>query len=349
MKSDILNPKDPRWSEFLETHAHDFHHLPAFVELEAKGSDGEAGALYIERDNGALLLPLIFRQVPAHLGLDARDAISPYGYPCPLIRGEQPETLSALIEQVPKALKEAGLISAFIRLHPLLANPLRTMAEVGEVIRHGPTVWIDMRESVEEMWRQTRGSDRNRMNKLRRQGYAARIDATWSKVDAFVALYNETMSYLDASAGYFYERAYFEALRDALDGRLHLCLVEDPEGEVVSAGVFSEIGPIVQFHLSGTRQDHRRTSPSRLMIDHMRRAMKERGCERFHLGGGVGAAEDSLFEFKRGFSQERAEFHSWRVIGDEAGYDAAEKAAKAAGACIEDGLFFPSYRRPIAS
>ena len=128
-------------------------------------------------------------------------------------------------------------------------------------MRHGPTVW-DMRESVEEMWRQTRSSDRNRMNKLRRQGYAARIDHTWEKIDAFVDLYNETMAYLGASAGYFYDRTYFEALREALSARLHLCLVEDAKGDVVSAGVFSAIGTMVQFHLSGTRQPSK-TSPSR--------------------------------------------------------------------------------------
>ena len=187
------------------------------------------------------------------------------------------------------------------------------------------------------------------MNKLRRQGYTTRIDETWEKVDAFVALYNETMSYLDASSGYFYERTYFEALREALDARLHLCLVEDAEGEVVSAGVFSAIGSLVQFHLSGTRQDHRRISPSRLMIDHMRREMKARGCERFHLGGGVGAAEDSLYEFKRGFSAHRAEFHSWRVIGDAKLYTEAQERAEALGASMAEGLFFPTYRRPIAS
>jgi len=349
MSTAIIAPTDPRWTALLATQEHDFHHLPSFVSLEAERSGGEAAALWIERDAHQLLIPLIVRDLPAHLGCEGRDAISPYGYPCPLLSGPDSTLRSALLQAVPEALGDAGIISAFVRLHPLISTPLEALAQSGELVRHGPTVWIDMTESVEEMWRQTRGSDRNRMNKLRRQGYAARVDEQWARVDAFVDLYNETMGYLNASAGYFYDRAYFEALREALGGRLHLCLVEGPDDAVVSAGVFSEIGGLVQFHLSGTRQDHRRTSPSRLMLDHMRRVCKERGATRFHLGGGVGAAEDSLYEFKRGFSKHRAEFHSWRVLGDPVAYAAAEHAALAAGAVDGADGFFPSYRRPIAS
>ena len=348
MKHALLTPSDPRWSAMLAAHTHDFHHLPSFVELEAERSGGSPRALFIEEGSNALLIPLICRHLPEHLGLQGRDAISPYGYPCPLLNTQAPDAVQALVSAVPTALAEAGLISAFIRLHPLIESPLVALAKAGTLIRHGPTVWIDLSESTDEMWRQTRGSDRNRMNKLRRQGYAARVDESWAKAQAFVDLYNETMTYLSASAGYFYDLAYFEALREALDGRLHLCVVEDPEGAVVSAGVFSEIEGIVQFHLSGTRSDHRRTSPSRLMLDHIRRVLKARGATRFHLGGGVGAAEDSLYEFKRGFSKHRAEFHTWRVLGDPERYAEAEAAARTAGASeLSDG-FFPSYRRPIA-
>ena len=348
MSASLIGPSDPRWSSLLEVCEHDFHHLPTFVSLEAQRSGGEASALWIERANHRLLIPLVVRSLPEHLGIAGRDAISPYGYPCPLVVGSEPAERQALLSAVPRALSEVGLVSAFIRLHPLIPLPLETLAKAGELVRHGPTVWIDLDESVEEMWRQTRGSDRNRMNKLRRQGYGARVDEGWDRIDDFVSLYNETMSYLSASAGYFYDRAYFEALREALDGRLHLCVVEDPDAEVVSAGVFSEIEGMVQFHLSGTRSDHRRTSPSRLMLDCMRRVMKGRGARRFHLGGGVGAAEDSLYEFKRGFSHARAEFHTWRLLGDPVAYDAACQAAMRAGATGHEG-FFPPYRRPIAS
>jgi hypothetical protein len=349
MNVSLIAPSDERWTALLACQEHDFHHLPSFVALEAERSGGEGAALFLEQAGHQLLIPLVLRDLPEHLGVAGRDAISPYGYPCPLLSGPDSEVHTQLLTAVPAALSEVGLISAFVRLHPLIATPLEALAEAGELVRHGPTVWIDLTESVEEMWRQTRSSDRNRMNKLRRQGYAARVDTEWARIDDFVALYNETMGYLSASAGYFYDRAYFEALKAALDGRLHLCLVEGPDEAVVSAGVFSEIGDMIQFHLSGTREDHRRTSPSRLMLDRMRRVGKERGATRFHLGGGVGAAEDSLYEFKRGFSSHRAEFHTWRVLGDPQRYAEAEAAARAAGAAEGSDGFFPSYRRPIAS
>lgn len=341
----LITPGDSRWTTTLGEVAHDFHHLPSFVELEAARSEGTARGLWMAQDDHALLLPLIVRALPEELGVSGHDGISPYGYPSPLVVGGDVSRREALFGQVPEALRSVGLISAFVRMHPLLEAPLGVMAQWGEVVEHGPTVWIDLTESLEAMWSQTRSSDRNRMNKLRRLGYRTYVDERWERVDEFVALYTQTMDGLGASAGYYYDHAYFESLRSALDSRLHLCIVESPEGDVVSAGVFSEIHGMVQFHLSGTRTDHRRISPSRLMIDHMRGFAKERGASRFHLGGGVGAAEDSLYEFKRGFSPHRAVFNTWRLIGDPDAYSAADAAAAELGAAGGE-QFFPQYRRP---
>ena len=343
----LIAPDDPRWSRMLDQAPHDFHHLPAFVELEAERGHGAARGLWVEESGSAVLLPLIVRALPDALGVDGQDAISPYGYPSPLFSDASQASRESLVRRLPEALSASGLVSAFVRLHPLLDAPLEAMSRAGELIEHGPTVWIDLNDSLEAMWSQTRSSDRNRMNKLRRLGFRAYVDEDWERIDAFVDLYSDTMEFLGASAGYFYDRDYFERLREALDQRLHLCVVECPEGEVVSAGVFSEIGGLVQFHLSGTRTDHRRTSPSRLMIDHMRGFAKARGATRFHLGGGVGAAEDRLYEFKRGFSPYRAVFCSWRLVGDSDAYAAADAEAVRLGAMGGEG-FFPRYRRPLS-
>ena len=48
--------------------------------------------------------------------------------------------------------------------------------------------------------------------------------------------------------------------------------------------------------------------------------MKARGNRVMHLGGGLGGAHDSLFDFKAGFSKDRQPFRTWRVVVDPVRY-----------------------------
>jgi hypothetical protein len=67
-------------------------------------------------------------------------------------------------------LRARGIVTVFVRLHPLLDTPLDILARFGTVIRHGETVSMDLTVSVEEMWRQTRSDHRNHINRARRGG-----------------------------------------------------------------------------------------------------------------------------------------------------------------------------------
>jgi len=66
---------------------------------------------------------------------------------------------------------------------------------------------------------------------------------------------------------------------------------------------------------------HTKRHPSKAMLHFMRGWAKSRGNRWFHLGGGLGARKDSLFEFKAGFSKGRAPFYTWRGIIDQSAYN----------------------------
>ena len=135
----LLDVDAPRWAVFLGETPHDFYQLPAYVAACAPTSTEKGGA--VRRDGAAsLLLPRIIRDIP---GSDRRDAISPYGYPGPLVSGtNDPEFLSTAMAVGMTALFESGIVSLFVRLHPLL-NSVPPMG-VGNVVFHGETVSIDL-------------------------------------------------------------------------------------------------------------------------------------------------------------------------------------------------------------
>jgi hypothetical protein len=341
MRSELLEPGDPRWATTLAHARHDFYHLPGYVGLSAASEAGTGRALLITDRDRAVLLPLVIRPIPGGRGFDAT---TPYGYPGPIRSGDVDATfLNDALRDGTRLLASEGLVSLFGRLHPLLNADLPT--EVGTCVRHGDTVSVDLRLSPEELWHQTRAGHRYQINQALRAGHEAWFDDAWEHEPAFRRIYRTTMRRREAAAPYHFDDAYFDGLRRALGDRLRLCVVLI-QGAVAAGGLFVETDGIVEFHLSGTDPAYASHAPSKLMLHAVRGWARERGNQSLHLGGGVGGVNDSLFEFKAGFSPLRHPFHSWRVILDRPSYErlVRERDASADPADVRD--YFPLYRRP---
>jgi lipid II:glycine glycyltransferase (peptidoglycan interpeptide bridge formation enzyme) len=285
-----------------------------------------------------MLLPLMIRSIPG----GGFDATSPYGYPGPIgIGTDDPAFLRVALAVGLQVLRDAGLVSAFIRLHPLL-NPTPPEG-MGTLVAHGDTVSIDLTLPSAELWAQTRLNHRRDITRAASLGYVARMDEEWRHLESFGFLYRQTMQRRSAIRFYFFEDAYFQGLRDALGERLHLCIVEKA-GVSAAAGLFVETAGIVQYHLSGTGEAFRDVQPTKLMMHFVRSWAKERGNKTLHLGGGVGGAADSLLHFKTGFSPLRHTFVTLRAVIDQQEYD---RLVAARGPRLDPSLvtdFFPAYR-----
>jgi hypothetical protein len=304
----ILRPDDPLWTGFLSRAPHDFYHLPGYVSLCAAQEQGRARALYVEDGDRAMLLPFLVRRI--HGG--GRDACSPYGYPGPLVSGgDDPGFIGHALARGMQALEIEGIVSLFVRLHPLL-NPVPPPG-VGTVVRHADTVAVDLSLPAEVLWSQTRRNHRAQINQAREAGYRFGVDLDPAHDLVFRRLYLATMARLGADRYYHFDDAYFDGLRAVLGDSLHLGVVE-LEGRVVAAGLFTEMCGIVQMHLTGADERATRHQPMKLVFDGVRAWAQQRGDHWLHLGGGRGGADDSLLHFKAGFSPLRRPYHTLRVV-----------------------------------
>jgi len=168
------------------------------------------------------------------------------------------------------------------------------------------------------------------------------------------------MDHHAAGAHYYVDLADVQRLRSALGEHLHL-MVTRIDGDVAAAALNTEFGGIVQAHLIGINPELRSLSPQKVLTDDLRRWGHSVGASVLHLGGGVGGAEDSLFAFKKRFSDRRHDFHTGRWVLDPDAYAELARGAAAgdvhpaAGdartgeaitpASIATG-FFPAYRAP---
>lgn len=305
----FLEPSDPRWNEVLARLRHDFFHLPGYVSLEATRLRGQARAAWVQGDFGELFLPLIVREHE----FGGVDAMSPYGYPGPIGEVREPRLREAF-DHLWAGIGEQGVESVFIRCHPWAGPDLSGLGgQDGEwLIEHGSTVTIDLSQEEHALFMAYRGTTRNLVRRLARDGFQV-YEAPWSRSGEFLEIYTSTMERLDASAGYFFDQAYLDLLKQELGDGLALFLVER-DGQTAAAGLATCHDGTAQYYLSGARPEFSRASPTRILVDAMWRWAKANGGARMNLGGGLGGSEDSLFKFKAGFSRDRAQFQSLRVV-----------------------------------
>jgi Acetyltransferases len=338
LKGRLVDVHAPEWVAMLRAAPHDFYHLPAYVALSAVQEGGQPRAICVTDDGRAMLLPLVIRSIPG----GGFDATSPYGYPGPIgIGTNDPAFLRVALVAGLQVLHQAGIVSAFIRLHPLL-NPLPPMG-IGTLVRHGGTVIVDLTLPTEELWAQTRLNHRRDIARAIGLGYVARMDKDWRHLESFKRLYQAKMARRSAAPFYFFEGGYFDGIRDALGESLHLCVVEK-DGAIAAAGLFVETNGIVH-HLSGTGDAFRMVQPTKLMMHFVRSWAKDRGNRVLNLGGGVGGDNDSLLQFKVGFSPLRREFATLRMVIDETEY---RRLVAVRDPLLDPGArggFFPLYRQ----
>jgi hypothetical protein len=336
----LLDPAAPEWKDALQHADHDMYHVPEYVVLDARLYGGTPAAFWYAEEGRQLLMPLIIRDVPDS-GL--RDALSPYGYPGPVSNAATGDTgfweraCAALLE----TLRAHGIVTAFVRLHPLLPAPLSALEKFGVVVRHGETVSMDLTVSMDEMWKQTRSDHRNHINRARRAGTRVVFD-DWSRLNEWVQVYHDNMRRVGATSYYFFTAEHLAELRERVGDRMHLAVAMEGE-EVVGGNTFFSYDGLATGYVSSTRRARNRYADE-LLYDEVRRWCKNRGDRRFHLGGGKGGRNDSLFSYKAGFSPSRHPFHTWRVVADPVAYERLVRDRKPDADPAEMSGTFPPYR-----
>lgn len=358
MNIQLIDIFNPIWNEILEQINHDIYQLPEYVELEANRINKLPQAVLISDGDKLFFAPYLISRcddISPDLNIeDIFDVQSPYGYSGILFNqaaSKSPDFINLAMNEFKSALKEKGVCSVFLRMHPILNNHYIKQIQTETLTDNGETISVDLRLSEAEIWNHTKGSHRNKINKCKRNGLTARMVDFDEYLNQYIQIYEETMERVTAKNTYLsFDREYCLQLKKVLGKKLHLCIVEH-ENEVASAGLYTECGGIVQSLFGGTKNKFIKYSPSSLETDYARFWSKERGNKFFHLGGGLGGTKDNLYNFKAGFSKLRHTFYTMRTIVNQEKYRyllelKAEKSNISTARLLESN-FFPAYRAPV--
>jgi hypothetical protein len=336
---------------------HDCYHLWAYHDLARRQGEGEPFLFFFQDRGRFAALPLLRRPVSEVRGLeDCRqaDATSAYGYPG-VVTGMRPgdeaaEPFRAAFQQaLRERLEELGVISVFIRQNPLIDSGWMLRGMDCRDVR-GLTVAIDLTRPEQEQLAGYRRDHRYDVRRAVKNGAVVRADPGFERIDAFIRMYTQTMDAAGAEAYYYFSREYFLDLKSLLGDRVTLLFCEQGEN-VISGGMFLKYNGVIQYHLSGTDAEFLKfRGGMKLVIDRMRSWGTQNGYRWLHLGGGLGAQRDSLFDFKAGFSQTYLPFQASKIVVDRAAYRdlVARRGQWVSRHHLDDPAneFFPEYRRP---
>jgi hypothetical protein len=307
----------------------DAYYGRAYLDASAPLAGGTPTLLHLEAPGGHVVFACVVRSDPP-------DVVSPYGYGGPVPVGDDPP-LAAFRDAYAGWCRARGVVSTFVVHHPLLGTA-RAAATLGwhEVPLAGTVAWpLTADDPGETLHRH----HRRLVRRAEAAGLRARVQPAPADLAPFVGLYEDTMRRAGATPFYFFDAAYWEALRRVEPVEVD---VHDADGQLVAAVLGMGRPPWLHYHLGGASEAGRRSGASQLAQLTLARYGRAHGYAALHLGGGVGGRDDSLLAYKRRFAPDGLlPAAVGKAVHDRERYLALSGAAE-----VDWQGFFPAYRRP---
>lgn len=330
------------WDEIVRSFSeYDVYYLSGYVKAFYIHGDGDPFLLYYTGE-GIRAIYVYMRRRTAIDGV--YDTITPYGYGGVLFECDTNEGgLKGFWEEYIGIMKRERIVDSFVRYHPVLRNAI-PMKSVSSVIDLGKTIAFDL-NSPEVIWDNIISKNRNMIRKAEKNGIVILHQKELSLFQDFKRIYNGTMSKDHAEEYYYFEDAFYESIhRDLHDNYEMFYAVYN--GQIIAMSIVLFANKQMHYHLSGSVLEYRNLAPSNLLLYKAALWGCEQGFKTFHLGGGVGSGEDSLYKFKAAFNKNSDyQFSIGKQVFDQELYDVLVRMRKESDASFNDeSQFFPLYR-----
>jgi len=306
-------------------HTYDYHKTHSAI-------DGGSPVMFVYKQDGNIIaLPVLERNIINGL----LDATSVYGYAGPISNTCDKSIFIRLYKKIILDISRSfNYISIFSRINSEVVNDSISKELF---LKKGSTVTIDLKLSEEIQIQQYRKHLRYDIRRLKKENFSCDfVIPDENNINIFIEIYNSTMYSIEASDYYFFDKSYYINLfnNNLADIKMVHCTLHN---EITCVGIFFFCNGIVQYHLGANNENYNQSSPTKLMLDFVRNYAYCNNYTVFNLGGGVGGNDDSLLNFKKGFSHNVNEFYLMREILNRDIYNrlSAEKE-------ISD--YFPLYR-----
>jgi hypothetical protein len=342
--------EDEEWDLMVRSfHDYDTYWLSGYVKAFEIHGDGEPLLFYFEEDNTRGINVVMKRDIAKNdqykdmIPINTFfDFSTPYGYGGWLIEGDNK---ALLFETYGKWCVDNGIVSEFVRFHPLISNHSYTTDNY-DIIPLGNTVALDL-SSPEVIWNNFTSKNRNMIRKAQKNGIKIYFGRYPEIYEIFREIYNDTMTKDNAEEYYYFEEEFYQSILNDLpqNAQVFYAVYKD---QVIAASLMLAANGYMNYHLSGSVREFSNLAPTNLLLYEAALWGCANGCKTLYLGGGVGSSDDSLFKFKKAFYRKTdlPRFYIGRKIWDEKLYDELCELRNVNRVTTE---FFPAYRSSVES
>lgn len=282
----------------------DIYYEWQYIALYEKPGSEARAFVYTDGDFG-FFIPMLVAKVNIELAISERqyyDFETPYGYGGPIANTNNQLFLRDAWIAFNRYCDENLIIAGLIRYDPFSVDQESYLPETIDRLYMRDVVTLDLTNSMEEIWSGFSSSNRNKINKARKNGVQVVRDCSLKALSVFSELYVESMRRVQADDFYLFNEEYFLDIGRNLSGRYVLYLAY-LESDVIGGALVLSSNSVIGYHLSAVKTDYRKLGVANylryeVIRDNLGSAMKS-----INFGGGLSDnPDDPLLKFKKGFS-----------------------------------------------
>ncbi len=302
----------------------DIYFTPEYYYLYENYNDGKALFFVFEKNDEIALYPFLLNPIN-ELGYNLDNLYSDiqgaYGYNGVISSTEDKAFIEKFYNEFNLYCTRNNIISEFTRFHPILNNHVFSKDYL-EVIYDRETVILDLTKSFNEIWKnEYSGTNRNMIRKAKDNEVIIEFNESLNGLLKFADLYRETMDDLNSDNYYKFDNSYFENIFHLLKSNYDLVMAYKND-ELIAASLFLYYGNFYHYHLSARNREYQKYAANNLILDKAIKKAQERGCKKFHFGGGFDKIpQNSLLKFKSNFSSQRGKFYIGKKIHNKEVYN----------------------------
>ncbi len=341
-----------KWDTIVKSFSnYDVDYLSGYTKAFKIHGDGEPALIYYTDEQVRAINVVMIRDIAMDKKfndtLESRslfDITTPYGYGGFIIEGTPNDSnYKKINEEYSDYCRSKNIISEFVRFHPVLDNS-KMNSEIYEIIDLGKTITLDL-ISKEQIWNDLSSKNRNVIRKSIKSG----VEIYWGRspelIEEFIPLYNSTMNKGDATDYYYFNKEFYKSvLKDLKFNSLIFYAMYSQK--IISMSMILFGNKNMHYHLSTSDKEYQNLAATNLLLYEAACWGCENGYKSFHLGGGLGNKEDSLFKFKKAFNKNSGTYFSiGKKIYDQEKYNELIVIRLREDEFDANTTFFPKYRK----
>lgn len=285
----------------------DIYYLSGYVKAFKLHGDGEPILLYYKSETLRGINVVMKRDIAHDKHFAGKlvegefyDLATPYGYGGWHFEGNQTgQDADTFRNEYVAWCIENNTICEFVRFHPVLENASGINEDFYDMTFLGNTVAIEL-DSEDKIWERFSSKNRGHIRVAIKEGVTIRTETTKDAFDVFQKIYESTMDHDDASSYYYFDHDFFESIRNDLEGNYAIFTAYLGDTAIASS-IILFAGKLMSYHLSGQLFDYRRYAGTNIILYEAAKWGCAHGYNWLHLGGGLGAQEGTLYDFKKSF------------------------------------------------